>query len=161
MSLHSKIMVDEPGNGSARLKALLSRMPPVVAMGVAVERYVAGKLVLAAPLSVNVNDKGSAFGGSLVSLMTVAGWGLVTLQLHAAGLEGAEVYVADSQVRYLAPLRSDLQAESQLAQGQDWSKFLSTFRQRGRARIELSMQVPLPDGQPATEMRARYAAFAS
>ena len=73
-------------------------MPPVAAMQVEVEGMRGDALRLTAPLSANVNDKGNAFGGSLTSLMTVAGWGLVTLKLRMAGLE-AEVYVADSQIR--------------------------------------------------------------
>ena len=60
-------------------------MPPVAAMQVEVEGMRGDALRLTAPLSANVNDKGNAFGGSLTSLMTVAGWGLVTLKLRLAG----------------------------------------------------------------------------
>ena len=48
-------------------------MPPVAAMQVEVEGMRGDALRLTAPLSANVNDKGNAFGGSLTSLMTVAG----------------------------------------------------------------------------------------
>jgi len=106
-------------------------MPPVAAMQVEVEGMRGDALRLTAPLSANVNDKGNAFGGSLTSLMTVAGWGLVTLKLRLAGLK-AEVYVADSQIRYLAPLYGDLVAEAVFAEGQAWDLFVDTLVQRGR-----------------------------
>ncbi len=134
-------------------------MPPVAAMRVDVAGFRDGRLRLAAPLSANVNDKGTAFGGSLTSLMTVAGWGLVTLQLRLAGVE-AEVYVADSQIRYLAPLRADLVAEAALAEGQDWEGFVDTLRQRGRARIQVEAEVPLPEGGLATTLAGRFVALA-
>ena len=134
-------------------------MPPVAAMQVEVEGMRGDALRLTAPLSANVNDKGNAFGGSLTSLMTVAGWGLVTLKLRLAGLK-AEVYVADSQIRYLAPLYGDLVAEAVFAEGQAWDLFVDTLVQRGRARIQVDARVLLPEGELATTLSGRYVAIA-
>lgn len=134
-------------------------MPPVAAMQVEVEGMRGDALRLTAPLSANVNDKGNAFGGSLTSLMTVAGWGLVTLKLRLAGLE-AEVYVADSHIRYLAPLYDDLVAEAVFAEGQAWDLFVDTLVQRGRARIQVDARVLLPEGGLATTLSGRYVAIA-
>ncbi len=134
-------------------------MPPVAAMQVEVEGMRGDALRLTAPLSANVNDKGNAFGGSLTSLMTVAGWGLVTLKLRVAGLK-AEVYVADSQIRYLAPLYGDLVAEAVFAEGQAWDLFVDTLVQRGRARILVDARVLLPEGGLATTLSGRYVAIA-
>ena len=134
-------------------------MPPVAAMQVEVEGMRGDALRLTAPLSANVNDKGNAFGGSMTSLMTVAGWGLVTLKLRLAGLK-AEVYVADSQIRYLAPLYGDLVAEAVFAEGQAWDLFVDTLVQRGRARIQVDARVLLPEGGLATTLSGRYVAIA-
>ena len=134
-------------------------MPPVAAMQVEVEGMRGDALGLPAPLSANANDKGNAFGGSLTSLMTVAGWGLVTLKLRLAGLK-AEVYVADSQIRYLAPLYGDLVAEAVFAEGQAWDLFVDTLVQRGRARILVDARVLLPEGGLATMLSGRYVAIA-
>ena len=134
-------------------------MPPVAAMQVEVEGMRGDALRRTAPLSANVNDKGNAFGGSLTSLMTVAGWGLVTLKLRLAGLK-AEVYVADSQIRYLAPLYGDLVAEAVFAEGQAWDLFVDTLVQRGRARIQVDARVLLPEGGLATTLSGRYVAIA-
>ena len=84
-------------------------LPPLAAIQAAVADYDGHRLRLVAPLAANVNDKGTAFGGSMTSLMTYAGWGLVTLQLQQAGAR-ADVFVADSTVRYLKPLYADLRA---------------------------------------------------
>ena len=134
-------------------------MPPVAAMQVEVEGMRGDALRLTAPLSANVNDKGNAFGGSLTSLMTVAGWGLVTLKLRLAGLK-AEVYVADSQIRYLAPLYSDLVADASFADGQSPDTFIDTLVQRGRARIQVDACVRLPEGGMATTLSGRFVAIA-
>lgn len=140
------------------LEAYYTSMPPVAAMDISVAGYDGQRLRLHAPLASHVNDKGSAFGGSLVSVMTLAAWGLVTLRVEQAGLD-AEVYVADSTVRYRAPLLDDLEAEATLDTGADWSTFARTLRERGRARVGLAARVALPDGATATEMQARYVAI--
>lgn len=146
----------------ADLAALLDHyrsMPPVAAMELGIEGYDGDSLCLHAPLARHVNDKDCAFGGSLVSLMTLAGWGLVTLQVQAAGLE-ADVYVADSQVDYLAPLFADLRALARFDGNGGRDGFAATLRERGRARLNLAAEVPLPDGGIACRMRARYVAIA-
>ncbi len=142
------------------LESHLDTIPMVRAMQVAVGDIAPAHLQLTAPLSVNLNDKGCAFGGSLVSLMTLAGWALVTARLHEAGFGETEVFVADSEVKYKAPLWDDLIAEVVAAEGEDWEDFLSAFTQKGKARITIEARVPLAEGGVATSMRARYAAFA-
>jgi len=151
-------MIDPDAAALQALQAKLLTMPPVHALQVRIAGCEGGRLRLEAPLADNVNDKGTAFGGSLVSLMTLAAWGLATLRVEQAGLE-ADVYVADTEVRYLAPLRSDLHAEAWLAEGDAWETFLATLRERGRARATLLSRVLLPDGRVACEARARYAAI--
>ena len=140
------------------LRAHLQSIPLVRAMQVEVVGDSAGRLRLQAPLGPNVNDKGCAFGGSLVSLMTLAGWCLVSGRLERAGLE-AEVYVADSLVHYLAPLRADLEAEAWLEEG-DWAAFLAGFRERGKARCRIAARVCLPEGGEATTFSGRFVALA-
>ena len=150
-------MTDLPRSALDALQAQLLAMPPARAMQLRITAGHGDRLRLEAPLAANVNDKGTAFGGSLVSLMTLAAWGLAALRVEQAGLS-AEVYVADSQVRYLAPLRDDLVAEAWLEEG-DWEGFLDTLRRRGRARASLAAHVLLPGGGVATESRSRYAAI--
>lgn len=142
------------------LESHLDTIPMVRAMQVAVGDIAPAHLQLTAPLSVNLNDKGCAFGGSLVSLMTLAGWALVTARLHEAGFSETEVFVADSEVKYKAPLWDDLIAEVTSAEGEDWDEFIAAFTQKGKARITVEARVPLAEGGVATSMRARYAAFA-
>lgn len=142
----------------AALHALLDAIPQARAMQIAIAAAGAGRLHLHAPLAPNINDKGTAFGGSLVSLMTLAGWGLATWQLARAGVT-ADVYVADSAVRYLAPLYADLEAEAWLEEG-DWDDFVATFRQRGRARCRITARIALPGGADACVLSARFVALA-
>jgi thioesterase domain-containing protein len=134
-------------------------MPPVAALQLQVDGFDGSVLRLSAPLAAHVNDKGCAFGGSLGSLMTLAAWGVVTLRLQQAGI-AADVFVADSEVRFLAPLFDDLRAEARLADADAWDGFLARLRERGRASLRLDACVRLPDGAMAASSRSRYVAVA-
>jgi thioesterase domain-containing protein len=141
-----------------QLNAHYQSMPPVAAMQLSIAGYDGHRLQLHAPLSVHVNDKGCAFGGSLASMMTLASWGVVSLLVERAGLH-ADIYVADSQIRYLAPLFADLDVIAEPAMEADVDEFVATLRTRGRARLGLVAETRLPDGGVATNFTARYVAI--
>jgi thioesterase domain-containing protein len=141
-----------------QLERQLHAMPPVRALALRIVGYDGDTLALTAPLEHNVNDKGSAFGGSLASLLTLAAWGLTTLKLDEAGLRG-EVYVQDSQLRYLKPLYDELRIEARAAPEQDWRAFTTAFRTRGRARAQLAALVRDAQGNVVTTFEGRYVAL--
>lgn len=128
-------------------------------MQLSVHSYRENELVLMAPLAPNINDKGCAFGGSLASMMTLAGWGLVRLGLKRAGYQ-CDIYVQDSSVQYLAPVWEDFCTIATLADGEDWNVFLSSLTERGRARLLVNCRVPLTDGAIAATLSAQFVAKA-
>ena len=67
-------------------RTLHDEIPLTRAMDVRVAAYDGNLLRLTAPLSPNVNDKGTAFGGSLYSLAVLCGWSLLHLKVKEAGL---------------------------------------------------------------------------
>jgi thioesterase domain-containing protein len=138
--------------------AILAQIPLARAMQLHLRDYDGERLTIAAPLAPNINDKGCAFGGSLVSLLTLAGWGLIVLRLRALGKE-CDVYVQDSAVRYLAPVWDDFTVQARLADGESWETFAATLAARGRARLSVDCRVPLADGADACTLQARFVAI--
>ena len=137
---------------------VLAQIPLARAMQLRLRDYDGDRLTIAAPLAPNSNDKGWAFGGSLVSLLTLAGWSLIVLKLRALG-SACDVYVQDSAVRYLAPVWDDFIAQARLAEGESWETFASTLAARGRARLTVDCRVPLADGADACTLQARFVAI--
>jgi thioesterase domain-containing protein len=78
------------------------------------------------------------------------------LKSAEAGI-AADVYVADSRLRYLAPLFGDLRGSARLAPGEDWPAALRTLADRGRARVAMHAEVAGPDGAPIATLEARFA----
>lgn len=81
---------------------LHTQIPITRAMGVRVESWDAGRLVLTAPLEINHNHLGTAFGGSLAALATLAGYACLWLEL---GDRAAHVVIAESALAYRRPVR--------------------------------------------------------
>ena len=139
------------------IEFIRDEIPLARAMDLQLDRVDTDTLSLRAPLAPNVNDKGCAFGGSLVSLMTLSGWALVEMALRRRHLH-CDVFVAESGVRYLAPLWQDFRSEARLAHDASWSTFFATLAARGRARINVECVVPSEGAQPAAILSARFVA---
>ena len=148
----------DPQTLAQQLTAFIrAEIPLARAMDLRLHDYDAEHVSFAAPLAPNVNDKGCAFGGSLVSLMTLTGWAWVELALQQRG-EHCDVFVATSTVRYLQPVWGDFHSEARLAEGAAWAPFFATLTARGKARIEIACRVPGADGEAAATLHARFVA---
>ena len=137
---------------------LLHSIPLARAMQVRLQAFDGTTCTLSAPLAPNVNDKGCAFGGSLSSVLTLCGWGLIALRLGVEGMD-YDVYVQDSSTRYLMPVWQDFSAQAMLADGEDWDTFVQTLHNRGRARLRTHSRVRLDDGRDAATLEARFVAM--
>ena len=142
----------------AALAAHFAGMPPVAAMQPRILGWQGDALVLGAPLAANINDKGCAFGGSLSSLMTIAGWGVASVLLAEAGVD-ADIYVADSRVRYLKPVYEDLVVDAGFDDPVERAALADTLRRQGRASIRLKSESLLADGGVAASFVGRYVAI--
>ena len=138
---------------------ILAKIPLARAMALSITRYDGDSLTIVAPLAPNINDKGCAFGGSLASLMTLAGWSLLKLALDARGIEG-DIYVKDSTIRYLAPLWQDFSTTASLARGDTFEAFFKALETRGKGRLHVHCVVPLPEGGEAALLDAQFVALA-
>jgi thioesterase domain-containing protein len=64
------------------------------------------KLVVTAPLGPNLNLHQTMFAGSIYTLMTLTGWGMIWLHLQLAGVN-ADIVLADAKIKYHAPVTLD------------------------------------------------------
>lgn len=139
------------------IQFLRDKIPLAHAMDLQLADHDDDTISLQVPLEPNVNDKGCAFGGSLVSLMTLSGWALVELALRRRG-DDCDVFVAESTVRYLAPIWQDFCTHARLAPDASWETFFSTLDARGKARIAVESVIPGEEGKPACTFSARFVA---
>ncbi|RQW85627.1 MAG: thioesterase [Geobacter sp.] len=136
-------------------KTFRTKIPITLAMGIRVLHYDGTNLVLGAPLGPNVNDKGTAFGGSLFSLLVLAGWGLIHLKLKEEEIPG-DIMIHESSISYALPVPDHWEAHCQFPEAPGYAHFLEQLRAKGRARLALEAQI-MVGSQVAVSFRGSYA----
>ncbi|MDX1571599.1 MAG: YiiD C-terminal domain-containing protein [Xanthomonadales bacterium] len=134
-----------------------TQIPITAAMGLQVRHLRPGSIRLVAPLEANVNDKMTAFGGSLASLLTLAGWGLLHVELGRRELD-ADVVIQKSEFLYYHPVRGELTAYCDLPGEQEWERFITLLKRKRRSRVIVTSWIAGPESAAVT-MEGRYAAF--
>jgi thioesterase domain-containing protein len=114
---------------------LRSKIPITRSLGVKVEDYDGRRLILSAPLDLNVNHLGTAFGGSLHVLAVLSSYALLWLELQDSN---CHIVIRESSISYERPVRGEIRAVCTRPDEETLGKFKSTFRQKGKARIVLS-----------------------
>lgn len=114
------------------------KIPVTGAMGIRVESYDGDQLVLTAPLEVNHNHLGTAFGGSLGAIAMLAGYGLVWLMF---GGKEAHVVVRDAAISFRRPVRGELRAVCRQPNAAAVAAFKTNFTADGSARIRLTVAI--------------------
>lgn len=109
-------------------------------IGIVVESADDDAVVLRAPLAANVNDKGTAFGGSLYSVAVLAGWAWVARYLAARDLS-ADAVIQESNMRFLTPVRGELRARVATPTDAQIDKFRKMMQRAGRGRIRLCVEM--------------------
>lgn len=114
------------------------QIPLTRAMGVKVAAYDSNGLVLTAPLAANHNHLGTAFGGSLSAIATLAGYGLLWLAL---GDRSAHIVVRSSRIRYRHPVRESIHAIARPPAPDDLNAFIRKLQATGKAGIRLQVEI--------------------
>ncbi|MFZ5756011.1 MAG: YiiD C-terminal domain-containing protein [Pseudomonadota bacterium] len=155
-------MSDHAGRAAGLQQRILTRIPLTTAMQVSVVSFDGTRVVLAAPLAPNLNDKGTGFAGSLSTLVTLAGWSLATLVaeglLDDSGETRCEAAVYRSELDFLRPVRTELRAEAWLADPAATAAVQRLLLAGRRAKLEIHARLG-EEADPAVRFLGRYAVW--
>ena len=84
-------------------------IPITEAMGIQIYQYTGRTFEVRAPLARNINVHQTMFAGSIYTLATLAGWGMIQLHLQEEGLTGG-IVLADGHIEYKAPIDQEPRA---------------------------------------------------
>jgi thioesterase domain-containing protein len=121
-------------------------------MGLRAEAYDGQCLRVSAPLANNVNHQQSAFGGSLFSVVALAGWGILQLKITEMDVD-CNTVIAGGEVSYQLPVFSELVCECRLPL--DYPTFATRLIETGKASILLDTAI-LVDNKPAMTFSGKY-----
>lgn len=133
-------------------------IPLAKAMGVGVEVSDEHALTLTAPKEQNKNSLNTAFGGSLVSIATLAGYGVVwELMKNEQAGEKVEwrIVVKESRAAYRRPVLGDLRAICERPAKAAVEEFKSALGRYGKAKLKLKASV-IENGNVAVDVTAAF-----
>jgi thioesterase domain-containing protein len=113
---------------------LHEQIPLSSAMGVAVLAAAEDGVTLQAPLAPNINHRQTVFGGSASALALLAGWALLHVRLHSAGID-ARLVIQRNTMEYQHPILGQFTARSMLEHPDRWQPFTAMLARRSKARI--------------------------
>lgn len=98
-----------------------------------------------APIAPNINLHQTMFAGSIYTLMTLTGWGMLWLQQRVHGVEG-NIVLADAHIRYTAPITQAPQVSVTWPE----STSLDALKTGGKVKVTLEVQLHCADKLCAT-----------
>lgn len=129
---------------------LHEQIPITKEMGFSVEEFTPSKVKIGAKLTPNLSHGSNAFGGSVNGVLTVCGWALVYSNIISLD-RNVHIFLQKSCIEYIKPIGADFTAECELINNEKRDRFFKTYKQLGKARLEL--HVLIKDKQ---EVMARF-----
>lgn len=134
---------------------IAKHLPLAQFMELKVEEYDGKHLAISAPLAPNINDKLTAFGGSLYCVSVMACWGMVYMRCVDYGLD-PDIVVVQAEIEYLKPVAGEIVSRSLEIDESRWSHFFARYEERGRAKIDLASEIKI-NGEVAVRFSGLYA----
>jgi len=110
------------------------------------------QFIVEAPVASNSNHLGTAFGGSINAVATLAAYGLLWLELNEPAVH---VVVAESSIRFLRPVGKTIRAICSRPDREVWKAFRARLAGKGKARIILRVNV-VEEGQAAAAFEGTF-----
>lgn len=120
-------------------------------MGIKLHQYSGKTLETRASLNKNINIHGTMFAGSIFSLATLTGWGMIFLQLKEKGLEG-DIVLGDGDIHYHKPITRKPRA---LCHIESLNGKLTNLQKNKKCRIQLQVDI-LDNENPVAEFKGIF-----
>ncbi|GAB7262927.1 hypothetical protein DZS_47790 [Dickeya ananatis] len=118
-------------------QAWYNHIPLSEKMGVRISQYTGQKFITTMPETGNQNPHHTLFAGSMFSLATLTGWGLIWLLLRERQL-GGTIILADAHIRYSTPVTGRPSAVADLG---SLSGDLDRLARGRKARVQLQVEL--------------------
>lgn len=134
---HSNYIVYRPDWCEDLQRVWHEGIPISKAMGIHIYQYTGRMFEVHAPLASNINVHNTMFAGSIYTLATLTGWGMVQLQLQETGMQGS-IVLGKADIEYKKPLKDNPRAVCNLLDVEGHFESLKTGK---NAKLKLTVAV--------------------
>ena len=120
---------------------LYNEIPLTKFMELKIENYNDIKLVTTAPLHININDKGTAFGGSLSTITIISAWSLCWLISKELGFNSNNIVIIKNETSFIKPVTKDIVCHTKRPSKEDIEILKQKLEKKKSASIKIESQI--------------------
>ncbi|MGB5867063.1 MAG: YiiD C-terminal domain-containing protein [Arcobacteraceae bacterium] len=134
---------------------LHNEIPLTKLMQLEIQEYNDKKLITTAPLDININDKGTAFGGSLSTITIISSWSVCWLLSQELGYDCKNIVVIKNENSYLRPVTKDIICYTIKPNKDEIEIVKKKLETKGSASIKISSNI-IEDDQTCVKFEGIY-----
>jgi thioesterase domain-containing protein len=136
-------------------KKLHNEIPLTKVMNIQIQTYNEKELITTAPLDININDKGTAFGGSLSTMTIISSWSLCWLISKELGFDSKNIVVIKNETSYKKPVTKDIVCYTQKPSQQEIATLKEKLQTKKSASIKIN-SIIIEDNETCVEFQGYY-----
>jgi len=134
---------------------LHTEIPLTKFMQLHIKEYNEKELITTAPLDININDKGTAFGGSLSTITIISSWSLCWLISQELGFDSKNIVVIKNENSYISPVTKDIICYTTKPNKEQIQILKEKLEKKGSASITIHSKI-IEDGNLCVEFDGVY-----
>ncbi|MFY4805739.1 thioesterase domain-containing protein [Aliarcobacter butzleri] len=134
---------------------LHNEIPLTKFMDLKITKYDEKELITLAPLNKNINDKGTAFGGSLATLTIISGWSICWLISKELEINSENIVVIKNEHSYRKPVTKELICHTKRPTKDEIENLKNKLLLKKSASIKISSQI-IEDDEVCVDFTGYY-----
>ena len=134
---------------------LHNEIPLTKHMDIKIVDYNDKELITKAPLDININDKGTAFGGSLSTMTIISSWSMCWLISQELGIDSKNIVVIKNENSYKKPVTKDIFCYTKKPSAEQIQKVKEKIEAKGSASIKITSSI-IEDNEVCVDFEGIY-----
>ena len=124
-------------------------------MEIKIQDYNEQELITTAPLNPNINDKGTAFGGSLSTITIISAWSLCWLISKELGFDSNNIVIIKNETSFRKPVTKDIVCHTEKPSFEEIKLLKQKLETKKSASLKIQSKI-IEDGQTCVDFLGYY-----
>lgn len=134
---------------------LHNEIPLTKLMDIKINTYNDKELITTAPLKININDKGTAFGGSLSTMTIISSWSMCWLISQELNIDSKNIVVIKNENSYRKPVTKDILCYTQKPSPKEIENVAQKIKEKGSASLKIKSSI-IEDNEVCVDFEGIY-----